>query len=102
MTHCTFLGVPLVKHDIVVYLYKTISSGVYKFVGEVKGFTEDRVIIQQLSAAIMVEYQFPLKMLSVFYLVTALLKLVMEPISALDADTLLTHMTLFVVIADNY
>lgn len=41
----------LYEDDIVVYLYKTISSGQYKFIGQIVGFTDDKVIIRQLSRA---------------------------------------------------
>lgn len=37
--------------DIVVYLYKTITSGKFKFVGQVIGFNDTKVVIRQLSKA---------------------------------------------------
>ena len=37
--------------DIVVYLYKTITSGKFKFIGQVTGFTDTKVVIRQLSKA---------------------------------------------------
>lgn len=51
MMHSTFTLDPLYEDDIVVYLHKTISSGQYKFIGQIVGFTDDKVIIRQLSRA---------------------------------------------------
>ena len=37
--------------DIVVYLKTTATSGRYKFIGQVTGFTDTQVVIRQLSKA---------------------------------------------------
>ena len=47
----TFTKDPLHIDDIVVYLYTTITSGTYKFIGQIIGFTDEKVIIRQLSKA---------------------------------------------------
>ena len=47
----TFTKDPLYIDDIVVYLNTTITSGTYKFIGQVIGFTDEKVIIRQLSKA---------------------------------------------------
>ena len=47
----TFTKETLHIDDVVVYIYKTITSGVFKFVGQVVRFDGDKVVIRQLSKA---------------------------------------------------
>ena len=47
----TFTKETLHINDVIVYIYKTITSGVFKFVGQVVRFDGDKVVIRQLSKA---------------------------------------------------
>ena len=47
----TFTKEPIHIDDIVVFLRNTITSGRFKFIGQVTGFTDTKVVIRQLSKA---------------------------------------------------
>lgn len=49
--HCTFTKEPLYEDDIVVFLNMTITEVKYKFIGQIVGFTDEKVIIHQFSKA---------------------------------------------------